>query len=558
MGSVYRARQAGLDKIVAIKVLHRELLAEPTFATRFKREATSASRIDHPSSLRVLDFGEEPDGLLYIAMEYLEGRTLFKVLREEAPLAPARIVDLSRQILAALAVAHDLGIVHRDLKPENVIILPGKDDDGGASEHVKVCDFGIAKLQTDSEAAEKLTVEGSIVGTPEYLSPEQARGGQLDARSDLYSMGIILFEMLTGAPPFRGDSPLAIVLKHLDSVPPPPSSLTPSVDLKLEAVCLKALSKAPADRYGSAREMRAALMTDIPDATAPPAASRAANLLVMTETPPETPPPVSSTQVPVPLTIKRPGYGPGQRQRLSEFSEPASSSGRVLAGVVAAALLVGGSGAYWAQKRGFLRASPASAAIPAAAHEGPTIAPSTAVVAPPPPAASPPAVAPAPVDSSLPLSELPRAAASATHHHHGKAPASGAGPKGGTAPDSVEPDVPFPDQVAPAPAEAPEAASPIKVHLSGAQATGIPAANVTAALPLGRFAKCYYGAAGSHLSVSLHLDLTQASTVAKCGISDQSLAALGACIVEATKRVTFSGIPAGGASADVEIHFDAP
>src|SRR5580698_7832883 len=115
MGSVYRARQAGLDKIVAIKVLHRELLAEATFASRFKREATSASRIDHPHSLRVIDFGEEPDGLLFIAMEYLEGRTLFKILREEAPLSPKRIVHLSRQILAALAAAHELGIVHRDL-----------------------------------------------------------------------------------------------------------------------------------------------------------------------------------------------------------------------------------------------------------------------------------------------------------------------------------------------------------------------------------------------------------------------------------------------------------
>ena len=373
MGSVYRARQAGLDKTVAIKVLHRELLAEATFASRFKREATSASRIDHKNSLRVIDFGEEPDGLLYIAMEYLEGRSLFRILRDEAPLAPSRIVDLSRQILAALAAAHEIGIVHRDLKPENVIVLSKKDDEGKASEFVKVCDFGIAKLASKGEVDEKLTLEGSIIGTPEYLSPEQARGGELDARSDLYSMGVILFEALTGEPPYRGDTPLSIVLKHLDAPIPRPSSLTPTVDPKLEAVCLKALSKAPEDRFASAREMRAALATDSPDAAAAPrASSRSSHILLMTETPL----PVSSTQAPLHLTPKRASAVSAARPRLTDLTEASSSAGaRTMAAVVALALMGGGGGAYWLRKH------------PPLGHSGVAVAPALEAVV---PAAAPP------------------------------------------------------------------------------------------------------------------------------------------------------------------------
>lgn len=554
MGSVYRARQAGLDKIVAVKVLHRELLAEATFATRFKREATSASRIDHPSSLRVLDFGEEPDGTLYIAMEYLEGRTLFKILREEAPLAPRRIVDLSRQILAALAAAHELGIVHRDLKPENVIVLRSKDDEGDAAEHVKVCDFGIAKLQARGEADEKLTVEGSIVGTPEYLSPEQARGGELDARSDLYSMGVIVFEMLTGQPPFRGDSPLAIVLKHLDAPPPLPSSLTPTVDPKLEAVCLKALSKLPGDRFASARDMRAALQTDTPDAVAPPATLHAP-LLMMTETPP----PVSSTQVPVPLMSKRPsalasgsGSGSQQRVRLSDMSDQGSGgSNRSMLAVIGIALLVGagGGGAYWMQ-----HTSRAPAAL---AHEGPTIAPSvTAPVAAEVPALPPSAAPIASNEPALPPSELSLPASSATsshHHHRSAANSSGKAVEDKLPAEGEHP--PVATDLAPAP---PPPTTVANVHFSHIQVAGIAATNLTGALPGSRLARCYHAPPGSHASVTVHLDLKKAETVARCQISDPSLADLAACVDDAVKQVNVSGLPESGASADVQIDFDVP
>src|SRR5579883_300030 len=205
MGAVFRARQIALDKVVAIKVLHGEHADDQTFAARFQREAKAASRLNHPNSMQVIDFGVEPDGLMYIAMEYLAGRSLHEVIKSEWPLPPARIADILMQTLAAIAVAHDLGIVHRDLKPENIMVLPGTDDDGRPKDVVKVCDFGIAKI-TDSRAyksgeerdsAAPVTTAGFLVGTPEYMSPEQCRGEKLDTRSDIYSVGVILYQLLT-------------------------------------------------------------------------------------------------------------------------------------------------------------------------------------------------------------------------------------------------------------------------------------------------------------------------------------------------------------------------
>ncbi|MDB4998518.1 MAG: Serine/threonine protein kinase PrkC, regulator of stationary phase [Myxococcaceae bacterium] len=268
MGAVYRARQIALDKVVAIKVLHRRLASDARFIDSFQREAYAASRLDHPNSMRVLDFGKEPDGLLYIAMELVAGRNLLELLDEEWPLPQARIVDIVSQILAALAVAHEMGVLHRDLKPENVMLVQGRSDDGQRVDVIKVCDFGIAKIGWNHDVEDASTPAmlrraklsmSVVVGTPSYMSPEQARGEPVDASTDLYSIGVLLYQLITGRLPFEGSSTMAVLLRHAHEPPKPPHLLVPLVNRKLEAICLKALQKSPKDRYGSAREMRAAL-----------------------------------------------------------------------------------------------------------------------------------------------------------------------------------------------------------------------------------------------------------------------------------------------------------
>jgi serine/threonine protein kinase len=214
----------------------------------------------------VLDFGEDGN-LLHLVMEYVEAEDLLAVMQREWPLKDVRIVQIMSQALAALAKAHELGIVHRDIKPENILILRGTDDEGNATDIVKVCDFGIAKMAASSVEqsrlfAPHLTREGLIVGTPDYMSPEQARGEGVDGRSDLYSMGIVLYHLLSGQPPFIADTPFGIAIQHV-SEPPFPPSRHRSVNPVLESICLRAMSKRPADRFQTAREMRRAILSSL-------------------------------------------------------------------------------------------------------------------------------------------------------------------------------------------------------------------------------------------------------------------------------------------------------
>src|SRR5215217_3899548 len=245
MADVYCAEDTQLGREVALKLLHARLSEDPEFVERFRREASSAAGLQHPNVVQVFDRGEW-DGTYYIAMEFLSGRNLKQVVRDHGALDPSLAVDLVLQILKAARFAHRRGVVHRDIKPHNVIV----DDEGRA----KVTDFGIARA-----AASDLTETGSIVGTAPYLSPEQAQGHPVVARADLYSIGIVLYELLTGAPPFDAESPVTIALKQVSEDPVPPMQLNPAVAPALDAVVMRALRKEPAERYPDAEAFIAAL-----------------------------------------------------------------------------------------------------------------------------------------------------------------------------------------------------------------------------------------------------------------------------------------------------------
>ncbi|WP_164993012.1 protein kinase domain-containing protein [Streptomyces lydicus] len=340
MGTVYRAVDHRLRRTVAVKTLSAELALQPEFLTRFQREAHAAAALNHPGVATVHDVGEDASGGVaepYLVMEYVEGRTLSQVLKDGA-LPVAQAVDLTGQVLDALEHSHRHAIVHRDIKPANVMLT--------GSGKAKVVDFGIAKAL--SEAATRLTGTGVAVGTPAYLAPEQINGGETDHRTDLYAVGCLLYELLTGRPPYTGDSPFSVMHQHLSAQPVPPSRLRPELPPAVDAVIVRALHKGREDRFASASTMHAALTEAARPTTPPPPAHTAARTPVRTPTAFD---PAAPGHAPAPLGHAAPGQAApghvtGQPAPAAAASTPLASAplSGASAGLSAASPTPSGSG----------------------------------------------------------------------------------------------------------------------------------------------------------------------------------------------------------------------
>jgi eukaryotic-like serine/threonine-protein kinase len=266
MGKVYRAEQAPLGRQVALKILHPNYSGDtdPEFHKRFFLEASTCSKLTHPNTVTIFDYGRTDDDIYYIAMELLEGRTLHRTLREEGPLSPQRASHIARQICRSLREAHGLGVIHRDLKPANIFLVRHGDE----ADVVKVLDFGLVK---DVESnAEDLTQTGLFMGSPKYMAPEQIRGEKVDVRADIYALGVILYEMLTGKVPFDRPNSVNILMAHVHEPPPPFRVTNPNVEVPpaLEDLVMRALSKQPEERHAGMDDLLAALKQVAMDGTA--------------------------------------------------------------------------------------------------------------------------------------------------------------------------------------------------------------------------------------------------------------------------------------------------
>ena len=331
MGAVYRAKRVLIGDVAAVKILHAEQMRDKRAVERFRREAQAAARLKHPNAVTVYDTGVSDDGLLYFVMELVEGQDLRDILRQQGPLTQGAAAEITRQVCAALDEGHRLGIVHRDLKPENIIV-----EETPQGPRVKVLDFGVASLS--DLTSQKLTQTGGIVGTPHYMSPEHCLGEELDGRADDYSLGVTLFEMLTGFVPFNSPTPTAIVVQHVNQAPPPLRSINLSISPAVEAVVLRALAKRREDRPQTA----GALAQELLEAAG--SASRV-NLPTMLTTPSSSASPPPADAVPTPALGNRSVTPPAT---LSETVPVIRSNRRLVPLLLGALLLVACAGvAFW-------------------------------------------------------------------------------------------------------------------------------------------------------------------------------------------------------------------
>lgn len=338
MADVFLARDRLLDRPVAVKVLFPEYATDPSFVERFRREAQAAANLNHPNIVGVYDWGRQ-GGTYFIVMEYVNGRTLAEQLKSDGPLAPMRAVDVAGEVTAALSFAHRNGVVHRDVKPGNILVSP--------SGTVKVADFGIARALNSTTEAE-LTQAGAVMGTATYFSPEQAQGANPDPRSDLYSLGIVMYEMVAGKPPFYAENPVAIAYKQVHEAPRPLSELRPDVPRGYEAIVMRLLAKNPANRYLTAEDLRADLVrfrsgqtplalgavatgTDPTTVTARPNPAASASTAVMRAAQPVPAAAVDATRVQPEVVRARP-IGPPPDE--SYFQEPPRRTGWLIAGLI--------------------------------------------------------------------------------------------------------------------------------------------------------------------------------------------------------------------------------
>ncbi len=346
MGAVYLGEHVKIHRFDAIKVLTKELAHNADAVARFNREAANAARINHPNVCAIYDFGETAEGLIFLAMEYIEGETLASLLKREGCLPPARAAAIIAQAASALQAAHDMGIVHRDLKPDNMMLARARD----GSDHVKVVDFGIAKAVGGTEEGQKVTKTGLVIGTPEYMSPEQLSGDVLDGRSDVYSLALVSYRALTGRLPFEADTAQEVLIARLTDEPAPLAEAAPQLASapRLQSVFDRALQRMPGDRYGTASAFASDLMNatrQLP-AAARPASTDAATQLVDTAAGEVLPPtrlsPASTPATPQPVPSTRPSDAV---RRPAPARDGGKKPALVVAAVIGAVAVVGGGAA---------------------------------------------------------------------------------------------------------------------------------------------------------------------------------------------------------------------